>query len=83
MLRVSAASGVTHGGMWTYGEWVGKTACGLEFIAARNQWQRKTPEGLLRLRDGPLGGHRRGLVLLEKSVPVDCMTCIVKEARTP
>lgn len=83
MLRISASSGVTHGGVWTYGKLVGRTACGLEFIAARNQWQRRTPEGLLRLQDVPLGGHRRGLILLEKPTLVDCMTCIVREARAP
>jgi hypothetical protein len=81
VLRVSAPSGITHGGAWTYGEWVGRTACGLEFIAARNQWQRRTPEGLLRLQDGPMGGHRRGLILLETPVLVDCMSCLVRAAR--
>ncbi len=85
MLRVKAPSGITHGGVWTYGEWVGKTLCGLEFVATRNQWQRKTPEGLLRLQDTPYGGHHRsrGLILLEKPIPIDCMTCIVREARAP
>lgn len=83
MLRVSEANGVTHGGAWTYGEWVGRAVCGFEFVAAKNQWQRKTPEGLLRLQDGPLGGYRRGLVLLEANVPVDCMTCLVRAAFSP
>ncbi len=85
MLRVSEPGGIIHEGTWVYDERVGRTACGLKFVATEGFLRLKfvAARGFLRLQDDPPGGHPRGLILLEAPILVDCMTCIVHAALSP
>lgn len=80
MLRLRDAAGIIHIATWTYGVWIGRTRCGYTFSTPKNQWQRRTPEGLLIACGDWFGGPRKMTVLEEPAHP-DCMTCIVTEAR--
>lgn len=79
MLRLRDSAGVTHAATWTFYEWIGRT-CGYTFATPRNQWQRRTSEGLLITNQAPYGSIK--MIVLEESTHADCMTCIVTEARS-
>ena len=75
------AGGMVHSANWTYGEWIGRTACGYEFATPKNQWQRFAPDGRLIAKRTLTGVGPREMIMLEGREDVNCMSCLVREAR--
>lgn len=92
MLRLTEVSGVIHSGNWICGEWIGRTACGYEFVTPKNQRQQVTATGQLIAKRSMRCAWGPGVMFILEALEalevlesvqdthsISCMTCMVRE----